>query len=383
VKITNVKTFIIHPGVGKNLIFVKLETDEGLHGWGEAYTQSDRDTAIEAHIKQLSRYLIGRSPFNIKHFTYVAYEDFATKRTGMDYWCAISGIEHAMWDLVGKALGQPVYNLLGGACRNKIRVYGNGWSAGARTPDEYKAKAREAVKKGWTALKFDPFPGPWKLYIDKKDEQLAIDRVAAVREGAGPDTDILVEVHRRLAPMHAIRVGKAIEQYKPFWYEEPCPPENIDAIAEVRRHVDIPIVVGEALYSKHDFREVFEKRAADIINPDICNTGGILELKEIAAMAEASHVVVSPHGWNSTTVGLAASIQASACIPNFLIMEYPTSLEPLGNDIAVNPFKVENGYIQLPTAPGLGMDLKEEALARYQYRQFPARKIRQYYEEGP
>lgn len=382
-KITNVKTFIIHPGVGKNLIFVKLETDEGLHGWGEAYTQSDRDTAIEAHIKQLSRYLIGRSPFNIKHFTYVAYEDFATKRTDMDYWCAISGIEHAMWDLVGKALGQPVYNLLGGACRNKIRVYGNGWSAGARTPDEYKAKAREAVKKGWTALKFDPFPGPWKLYIDKKDEQLAIDRVAAVREGAGPDTDILVEVHRRLAPMHAIRVGKAIEQYKPFWYEEPCPPENIDAIAEVRRHVDIPIVVGEALYSKHDFREVFEKRAADIINPDICNTGGILELKEIAAMAEASHVVVSPHGWNSTTVGLAASIQASACIPNFLIMEYPTSLEPLGNDIAVNPFKVENGYIQLPTAPGLGMDLKEEALARYQYRQFPARKIRQYYDEGP
>ena len=382
-KITNVKSFIVHPGVGKNLIFVKIETDEGIHGWGEAYTQADRDTSIVAHIEQMTRYLIGRSPFNIKHFTYVAYEDFTTKRTGMDFHCAVSGIEQAMWDIVGKAAGLPVHNLLGGACRDRIRVYANGWSAGATTPEEYGRKAREAVSQGWTALKFDPFPGPWKLHIDRKAEQLAVDRVAAVREGGGPDVDILVEVHRRLAPVHAIRVAKMIEPYNIFWYEEPCPAENVDAIAEVRQSTTIPVVTGEALYTKSDFREVFEKRAADIINPDISNTGGILELKEIAAMAEPYYVVVSPHGWNSTTVSLAASLQVSACIPNFLIMEFPVALVPLGEDIAVNPFRPENGYIELRTEPGLGMDLKEEALARYAYKQFPPRPIRQYYEEGP
>ena len=382
-KITNIKSFIVHPGVGKNLIFVKVETDEGIHGWGEAYTQADRDTSITAHIEQMTRYLVGRSPFNIKHFTYVAYEDFTTKRGGMDFHCAVSGIEQAMWDIVGKAAGQPVHNLLGGACRDRIRVYANGWSAGASTPEEYGQKAKEAVSQGWTALKFDPFPGPWKLYIDRKAEQLAADRVAAVREGGGPDVDILVEVHRRLAPVHAIRVAKMIEPYNPFWYEEPCPAENVDAIAEVRQSTTIPVVTGEALYTKSDFREVFEKRAADIINPDISNTGGILELKEIAAMAEPYYVVVSPHGWNSTTVSLAASLQVSACIPNFLIMEFPVALVPLGEDIAVNPFRPENGYIELRTEPGLGMELKEDALARYQYKQFPPRPIRQYYEEGP
>ena len=382
-KITNVKSFIVHPGVGKNLIFVKIDTDEGIHGWGEAYTQADRDTSIVAHIEQMTRYLVGRSPFNIKHFTYIAYEDFTTKRTGMDFHCAISGIEQAMWDIVGKAAGLPVHNLLGGACRNRIRVYANGWSAGAGTPEEYGQKAKEAVSQGWTALKFDPFSGPWKLFIDRKSEQLAVDRVAAVREGAGPDVDILVEVHRRLAPMHAIRVAKMMEPYDPSWYEEPCPAENVDAIAEVRQSTTIPVVTGEALYTKSDFREVFEKRAADIINPDISNTGGILELKEIAAMAEPYHVAVSPHGWNSTTVSLAASLQVSACIPNFLIMEFPVALVPLGEDIAVNPFRPKNGYIELRTEPGLGMDLREDMLAKYQYKQFPPRPIRQYYEEGP
>jgi galactonate dehydratase len=145
----------------------------------------------------------------------------------------------------------------------------------------------------------------------------------------------------------------------------------------------VKIETDEGLYGKSAFREVFEKRAADIINPDICNTGGILELKEIAAMAEPHYVGVSPHGWNSTTVGLAASIQVSACIPNFVIMEFPTNLVPVGDDKAITPFKVENGYIKLPTAPGLGMELNEEALERYQYRQFPKRQIRQYREEGP
>ena len=382
-KITDVKTFLVHPGRGKNLLFVKVETDEGISGWGEAYTQADRDVTIEVHVKALARYLVGRSPFNIKHFTHITYEDFAGKRGAMDLWCAVSGIEHALWDIVGKRLGTPVYNLLGGACRAKIRVYANGWFAGAQTPQEYAQKAVEAVKKGFNALKFDPFPGPWRLHISREVEEAAVERVRAVRQAVGPDVDILVEVHRRLAPMHAIRVAHMLEEFNPFWYEEPCPAENLDAMAEIRRSINIPVVTGEALYTKSEFREVLEKRAADIINPDICNTGGILELKEVAAMAEPYYVVVSPHGYNSTGIALAASLQACACIPNFLIFEYCLGFEPLINDVVKNPFQVKEGYIELPTGPGLGIEINEEALTNWCYEQFPQRRIRLPEDEDP
>ena len=159
-----------------------------------------------------------------------------------------------------------------------------------------------------------------------------------------------------------------MEEFRPYWYEEPVLAENIDALAAVRREINFPVVTGEALYTKYEFREVFEKQAADIINPDICNVGGLLELKEIAAMAEPYAVAVAPHGNNSTTVGLAASLQVATCIPNFLIMEYPVSWEPFANELAKNPFKVEQGRIALPTAPGIGIDLDEEALAKYPYK---------------
>ncbi len=374
-KITNVKTYLCNPGFGKNVLFVKLETDEGIHGWGEAYTQTDRDRSIEEHVKELAPYVVGRNPFNIKHFTYMVYEDFATKRGSMDLYCAVSGIEHAMWDIAGKAAGQPVYNLLGGACRGKIRVYANGWFSGAKTPQDYGRMAKEAVKKGFSALKFDPFPGSWRLHIPKGEEQRAVDCVAAVREAVGPEVDILVEVHRRLAPMHAVRVARMLEPYKPFWYEEPCPSDNIEANAEVRRNISIPVVVGEALYTKAQYREVFERRAADILNPDVSNTGGILELKEIAAMAEPYYVTVSPHGWNSTGISMAASLQVSANIPNFLIFEYALGFEPMLKDIIVKPFEIRNGYVDVPKGPGLGIEVREDALAKYPYKPFPQRRI--------
>lgn len=377
-KITEIKTFIIHPGVGKNLLFVKVETDEGIHGWGECYTQSDRDTAVEVHVRKLTRYLKEWDPFEIKRFTHMAYEDWATKRGSMELYAAVSGVEQALWDIVAKKLCQPVYDLLGGPCRDRVRVYANGWSGGAKTPDELSEKAREVVKRGFTALKFDPFSGPWRLHINRKDELLAVENVRAVRDAVGPDVDILVEVHRRLAPMHAIRVARVLEEYSPFWYEEPVPAENLDALAEVRRSIRIPVVTGECLYTKAAFREVFEKRAADIVNPDVCNTGGILELKEIAAMAEPYYVAVSPHNYNSTTVGLAASLQASAVMTNFLILEYFLFFEPIAREIAFNPPRVEDGYIRLPREAGLGIELNEAALSRYEYKEFPKREIARY-----
>jgi galactonate dehydratase len=372
-KVTGVRTFLVDPGGGKNWLFVKVETDAGIHGWGECYTQADRDRAIEIHVQQLARYLEGRSPHEIKHLTFSAYHDFAGKRGAMDLYCAISGIEQALWDIVGKALNTPVYNLLGGPCRDRIRVYANGW--GGRTPEEMGARARQLVEQGFSALKFDPFPGPWRTHIRREEERAAVACVRAVREAVGPDVDLLIEVHRRLAPIHAIRVARELEEFAPFWYEEPVSARNPDALAEVRHAISLPVVTGEELYTKAEFREVFEKGAADILNPDVCNCGGILELKEIAAMAEPYFVTIAPHNYNSTTIGLAATLQVCAAIPNFLITEYFVNFTARGDVISRNPIRVENGTIPLPTGPGLGLELDEAALARYPYREHPPRHL--------
>ena len=382
-KIANVRSYVVNADAPKNLVFVRVETGDGAHGWGEAYTQTDRDTAITAHVERLGHYLVGRSPFNIKHFSQVAYEDFAAKRGAMDFWSALSAIEQALWDIVGKSLGVPVYDLLGGACRDKIRVYANGWSDDTETPGEYADAARRMVDRGFTALKFDPFPGPWRLYVSRDDEAAAIDTVHAVRDAVGPDIDLLIEVHRRLAPMHAVRVADAIRDVDPFWFEEPCPAENVDALAEVRSRTDIPIVAGETLYTKAAFRELFEKRAVDIINPDVCNTGGILETKEIAAMAEPYYVGVSPHNYNSVGVALASTVHVSACIPNFIITEYWVNFEPVVEDVTIGAPQVEGGYIPLPDAPGLGVDLDEDALAQRADISVGKKTIRKYSDEGP
>lgn len=378
--ITEIKSYLVSPqshtaGMigGKNWLFVQIKTDEGLVGWGECYTQLDRDVAIQRHVQELSRYLVGQSPFGIKYFTSTVYRDFAGLRGSMDLYCAMSGMEQAMWDLAGKALGAPVYNLLGGPCRERIRVYANGWYGGAKTPEAYGEMAAATVAQGFTALKFDPFPGPWRLYVDRERERVFVDTVAAVREAVGPEIDLLIEGHRRLAPMHAVRLAREIAPLGIYWYEEPVPVDNVAALAEVRSQAPMPIVTGETLYCKADFVPVFEARAADIINPDVCSCGGILELKEIAAMAEPHYVAVSPHNYNSTSIGLAATVQAAATMSNFIITEYFCNFEPTSASIAHNPLKPENGYIGLPAAPGLGVDLDEEALTAYAYQQYPRR----------
>ena len=187
---------------------------------------------------------------------------------------------------MGQACGQPVYRLLGGRCHERLAAYANGWYGGARQPREYAERAKEAVARGYTALKFDPFPGPWRAYISRQDEDAAVAKVKAVREAVGPDVEILVEVHRRLAPMHAIRIARMMEPYAPFWYEEPVSVRDLNGLVQAKQGINLPVVTGEELYTKAEFQEIFERRAVDIINPDVCNCGGILELREIAAMAE-------------------------------------------------------------------------------------------------
>lgn len=376
-KITNVTTHLWNPGGGKNFLYVKIETDDGIVGWGEAYTQADRDKQVEAHIHQLSRYLDGRDPFHIRHLMHVIREDFATKRGGMDLHCAVSGIEIALWDIAGKALGRPIYDILGGPVRPRLKLYANGWSGGAKTPDDYgEAAAKWVEQRGFKALKFDPFPGPWREYPERAALDEAVKIVAAVREAVGPSVELLIEVHRRLAPMAAINVAKRLEPLHPYWFEEPCPPDDITAIKEVKDNTTIPVVTGEAMYTLSEFRDVCGTRAVDIINPDICNTGGIWEITKIAAFAQAHYIGISPHGWNSTGIGCAAAVQASAGMPNFLIYEYMVGVEDASREVTIGYLEPEDSYIELPTGPGLGVGVDESALASKPYMQLPKRGIR-------
>jgi galactonate dehydratase len=375
-KITAVKSYTVHPGWRKNLIFVKVETDAGVHGWGEAYSQYDRDTAVTAQLEALGRYVVGRSPFDIKHFTQIAFDDYAQRRGSVELYCAISGIEQAMWDIVGKACGQPVYNLLGGRYRDRIRVYANGWSYGLKEPDDYAREAEKVVKQGFTALKFDPLPAPWRTWIPKEHERRAVRVVKAVREAVGPDTDLLIEQHRRLAPMHAIRLDRQLAAFDLYLMEESCQAEYPDELALIRREIGVPMMIGEATYTKTGFRPLLEKRAADILNPDVACVGGLLELKEIAAMAEPFLVAVSPHNYNSTLVALASTVHASATMPNFTITEYFLPFVDFCDKISPNQLKPRNGYIELPTAPGLGVEVDEAALAKYPGKVYTGRKLR-------
>jgi len=384
VKISAVEVHLVDPGASKNWLLVKLTTDEGVSGWGEAYAMAGREPALAAHVNAMAPQVIGRDPFNIKHFIQVMYDDYAIRRGSVDFYCAVSALEIAMWDIVGKSLNVPVYKLLGGACREKVRVYANGWWFGASSPKEYATRAAQMVEKGFNALKFDPFTGPWRTFIDRDDELQAVKAVREIRSAVGDKVDLLIEIHRRLAPMHAIRVGRMLEEFRPYWYEEPCPAENMDAVAEVRRAINIPVVTGETLYTKAEFRQVFEKQAADIINPDTCICCGILGMKEIAAMAEPYLVSVTPHNYNSTVIGLAATLNVCACITNCDVTEYFWQFDQRGKEVAANPFEVVDGYIKLPQTPGLGIEIDETALARYPFHDYGmhgGRRVRDYHQE--
>lgn len=375
-KIKKVECLIVHPSWRKNLVFVRVETDDGIVGWGEAYSQYDRDRAIAAQVEELGQYLVGRDAFHIRHFVQIAFDDYAQRRSSLEYWCALSGIEQALWDIAGKAVGQPVYNLLGGPCRQKIRVYANGWSYKMQKPDDFARAAESVARTGFTAMKFDPLPRPWRTYVPKEHIRHSVEVLRAVRDAVGPDVDLLLDIHRRLAPMHAISLANALAEFEPYWFEEPCQVENLDALAEVRAASPIPVVSGEAMYGRADFRRLFRERAVDIINPDVSNCGGILELMFIAAAAESEMIAVSPHNYNSTTLSLSATVHAAACMPNFIITEYFLPYEEFGRVVARNPLVPVNGYITLPEGPGLGLDVIEDAVRARPYQGYPARTFR-------
>lgn len=250
-------------------------------------------------------------------------------------------------------------------------------------PQDYARAAEAVVKRGFTALKFDPLPPPWRTYVPKDHLRRAVTVTRAVREAVGPEVDILIEAHRRLAPMHSIDLAQALAEFDPYWLEEPCQAENVEALAEVRRQSPIPVVTGETLLARAGFRPILRARAVDIINPDVCSCGGILELMYIAAAAESEAVAVSPHNYNSTTIALSATVHASVCLPNFIITEYFLPFEELGGRLCPNMLRPVNGYIALPQGPGLGLEVDEAAVRSERGKQFPARAFRVLDDEGP
>ena len=382
-KIARIETFFFHPGSGKNLLFCRIETDDGLYGWGESYVGVKKEKVVDDYIRAMAPYVIGRSPHNIRHTAQVMFDDFAIRRSSVDFFCAWSAIELAMWDIVGKKAGQPLYNLLGGASREKVRVYANGWWYGVTDIESTVERALQVKEMGYTALKWDPFPGPWRTFITREEEDYAVANVKAMREALGPDMDLLIDAHRRVAPHHSIRVAKRLEEYGIFCYEEPCLSDNLDPVAEVRRSISTPVVTGETLYTKEDFARVFEKRAADILNPDICAVGGLQQMLDIAAMAQPHAIAISPHNYNSTIVGLAATVHLSAVIPNFLIAECFINLTEACDEIGSPGLKVQDGWVDLPTAPGLAVDIDVERLRKRPSKDFPHKDMRQYWEEFP
>ncbi|HXT79850.1 MAG TPA: mandelate racemase/muconate lactonizing enzyme family protein [Acetobacteraceae bacterium] len=385
-KIARIETFLFDPGTAKNLLFCRVETESGLHGWGEAYVTPGKERVIEHLLQDMAKYVIGRSAFSIRHTAQVMFDDFAMRRASLDLLSAWSAIEIALWDIVAKHANLPLHNLLGGASRERVKVYANGWSSGTESIEQNLERALKVKEMGFTALKWDPFPGPWRSFIHKEDEDHVVRYVRMMRETLGPDFTLLVEVHRRLAPMHAIRIGQRIAEFDIGWYEEPCLCDNIELVAEVRRALPIPIVTGEAIYSKEGFAAALAARAADIINPDICNCGGISAMLDIAAMAQPHAVAIAPHNYNSTLVGLAATVQLSAMIPNFWIAECFINLKPACDEIAIQPLVVDLSFVDLPTTPGHGIDLDVARLRARPYRDMGTRTgkgLRSYTEEFP
>jgi len=386
-KIARIETFLFDPGLAKNLLFCRVETEGGLYGWGEAYVTPGKEQIIQSLLDTMGKYMIGRSAFSIRHTAQVIFDDFAMRRASLDLMSAWSAIEIALWDIVAKHAGLPLYNLLGGASRERVKVYANGWSSGTASIEENVERALAIKAAGFSALKWDPFPGPWRNFIHREDEDHVVRYVRMMREALGPDFGLLVECHRRLAPMHAVRIGQRLREFDIGWFEEPCLCDNIELVAEVRRALPgVPIVTGEAIYSKEGFAQALAARAADIINPDICNCGGITAMLDIAAMAQPHAVAVSPHNYNSTLVGLAATVQLSALIPNFWLAECFVNLKPACDAIAVSPLVVEGGFVELPTVPGHGVDLDVSLLKARPYRDMGARTgkgLRSYTEEFP
>ena len=357
-KITSVKAVPVD-----RYLFARIDTDEGISGLGESGAWGYLE-ASEAAIGKFGRYLVGQDPLRIEHHWQYMYR-FSHFR-GAAIMGAISALDIAMWDIAGKYFGVPVYQLMGGRTRDKARVY---YHVFGDTKEILIQGVKDAKEQGFTAVgHLTPFLDEardvpfFKTHVDKMRD--AIETVRAYREAVGDDVDLCIEIHRRLTPAEAVVLARGIEQFHPFFYEDPILPENFDAMGLVARNISIPIATGERLHSIHEFEMLLARGAVQYVRPDVCMAGGLTHSKKIAAVAEAHYVGVVPHNPLSP-VSTAACLQLAACIPNFAIQELPTGEhEPPKSDIVRSAVQVEDGFLIVPDTPGIGVELKEDAQER-------------------
>ncbi|HWK83048.1 MAG TPA: mandelate racemase/muconate lactonizing enzyme family protein [Caldimonas sp.] len=368
VNIYLVTTGKLHP------VVVELVTDEGITGIGEAaIAYGLGGTAAAGMIKDLGeRMILGRDPSRIEALWSEMYDhSFWAKGGGAIVFAGISAIEQALWDIKGKALGVPVYELLGGKTRDAVRVYANGWYGAAQTPAQLAQAAERPLRDGYDALKCYPLATPdanglrhvSSRSVDRDFANGAFEKIKALRSAVGPKVEIMLDLSGGLTTAETIRLCRRFEELDIAWIEEPADPFDVGALTKISGHVNIPVAVGERIYTRHGFRKIFEPHAADIVQPDVGNTGGIMEVKKIAAMAEAYNMRVAPHNCGSS-LSTAASLQISACIANFMTLEiYPYFAERPGyQQLLENPpeARIKDGFLDVPGEPGLGATLAME-----------------------
>ena len=361
-KITGLKTFVVNVG-SVNWVFVKIHTNQGLTGLGEGSVTSKEATIAEA-IREHERFLVGKDPTEIERLWQAMFR-YPRWRGGPVLNSAISAVEIALWDILGKAVGLPIYRLLGGACRDRIRMYVH---AGGQTPEEAARSALAVRERGYTALKWAPFE-PLQNTISARDQvRRAVARMEAQRKALGEDFDILIDAHGRLTPVVAAEACQALEPLRPFFVEEPTQPEDLDTLAWLGARTRVPLATGERLFTKYGFADLCARHLVSYAQPDVVHAGGILECKKIAAIAEAHSIEVTLHNPQSE-VSTLASLHVDACTPNCVIQEMAENRTPWIKDLFFGgAVKIKNGYAELPDKPGLGVDLDEKVVAQHPYK---------------
>lgn len=344
VKITKLETLLIKP----RWLFLKIHTDAGITGLGEPLLEG-RALTVKTAIQEVEPYLLGKDPRHVVHHWQAIYRH-AFYRGGPILTSALSGIDQALWDIKGKLLNVPVYELLGGPTRDRVRIYGR-----ASTPDDIKKRKAE----GYTVIKTGlAHQHPANIVENPKFIKHAVDSFAALRDAAGPDMDIGIDFHGNISPQTAKIVIKELERFQPMFIEEPCQAQNVDTMAEIAHGTHLPIATGERIFTKWGFRELLEKKAASILQPDLCHAGGITEGKIIAGMAEAYYVPIAPHN-PMGPISLASGLHLAASVPNFLVQEQVS----LGEGYLKKPFKLQkDGTVMVPEGPGLGIELDDDLI---------------------
>ncbi|MBP1988432.1 mandelate racemase/muconate lactonizing enzyme family protein [Paenibacillus eucommiae] len=361
-KIIDITTHILG-NPWKNWLFVQVQTDEGIVGLGEGTLNGFAKT-VEAAIHELKHLVIGMDPFDVETIGLKLFRDVYSDG-GQIQGSALAAIETACWDIMGKALNKPIYKLIGGRCHEKLRCYANGWYRGARTPENFHELAKLVTAKGYTALKFDPFGSAWRT-VDRADFDLSLEIIAAVREAVGPNVDILIEGHNRFTVHTALQFADAMLPYKPTWFEAPVPPHLVSSMVEVARRSPVPVACGEDYYSREQFAELLKHDAVHIIQPEP-QFLGISASKQINGMVHAHNGVIAPHSAQGPVCSVVCA-HLNMATPNFYMHEiFDEFNEPWEEHVLQPAMKVQNGYLQPPEGPGLGVELNLEELGNHPY----------------